>query len=112
MEPYCEHSRTKIIARDGNVDYVECLDCKKVFEAEDLEPVATEQEEEEAEACRRPDGRFIAPSSIGGSPGGEGPPLARHGRLCHLAISGRLVRSLAPAGGRPWRGSAPRVHSG
>ena len=49
MEPYCEHPRTKVIARDGNVDYVECLDCKKVFEAEDLEPLAPE-EGTEAEA--------------------------------------------------------------
>jgi len=46
MEPHCEHSRTKIIARDDNVDYVECLDCKKVFEAEDLEPLSPEGEEE------------------------------------------------------------------
>ena len=50
MEPYCEHPRTKIIARDGGVDYVECLDCKMVFEAEDLEPLATAPEEEEKEA--------------------------------------------------------------
>lgn len=50
MDLHCEHPRTKIIARDGNVDYVECLDCKKVFEAEDLEPLATGAEEEEAEA--------------------------------------------------------------
>lgn len=49
MEPYCEHPRTKVIARDGNVDYVECLDCKKVFEAEDLEPLVPE-EGTEAEA--------------------------------------------------------------
>ncbi|HYM12639.1 MAG TPA: hypothetical protein VEU62_18015 [Bryobacterales bacterium] len=48
MDLHCEHPRTKIIARDGNVDYVECLDCKKVFEAEDLEPLATEAEEEGA----------------------------------------------------------------
>lgn len=46
MDLHCEHPRTKIIARDGNVDYVECLDCKKVFEAEDLEPLAAEAEEE------------------------------------------------------------------
>ena len=46
MEPHCEHTRTKIIARDANVDYVECLDCQKVFEAEDLEPLVTEAEEQ------------------------------------------------------------------
>ena len=49
MEPYCEHTRTKIIAREGDVDYVECLDCKKVFEAEDLEPLSAEAEEESTE---------------------------------------------------------------
>ena len=50
-QPYCEHTRTKIIARDEGVDYVECLDCKKVFEAEDLEPLsAANNEEEEKEA--------------------------------------------------------------
>ena len=52
MEPYCEHPRTKIIARDEGVDYVECLDCRKVFEAEDLETASAvpEKEEEEKEA--------------------------------------------------------------
>ena len=52
MEPYCEHPRTKIIARDEGVDYVECLDCRKVFEAEDLESTSAlpEKEEEEKEA--------------------------------------------------------------
>jgi hypothetical protein len=28
------------------VDYVECLDCREVFEAEDLEPVPVDDEEE------------------------------------------------------------------
>jgi hypothetical protein len=46
MDAHCEHPRTKVIARNGNVDYVECLDCKKVFEAEDLEPPPAEVEEE------------------------------------------------------------------
>jgi len=46
-QPHCDHPRTKIIARDEGVDYVECLDCKKVFEAEDLEPLSIEPEEEE-----------------------------------------------------------------
>ena len=50
MEPHCEHPRTKIIARDGGVDYVECLDCKKVFEAEDLEPPAAAETEGEKES--------------------------------------------------------------
>ncbi len=47
MDPQqCEHPRTKVIARNGNVDYVECLDCRKVFEAEDLDPTPPEPDEE------------------------------------------------------------------
>lgn len=42
----CEHVRTEIIARRDGVDYVECLDCRQIFEAEDLEPVTVEQEDE------------------------------------------------------------------
>ena len=42
----CQHTRTEIIARRDGVDYVECLDCRLIIEAEDLEPVVTEEEEE------------------------------------------------------------------
>jgi len=42
----CDHNRTLMIARRDGIDYVECLDCREVFEAEDLEPVAVEEEEE------------------------------------------------------------------
>jgi hypothetical protein len=46
MQTACEHNRTQIIARRDGVDYVECLDCRQIFEAEDLEQVAVEDEEE------------------------------------------------------------------
>ncbi len=47
MQPAaCDHNRTQIIARRDGVDYVECLDCRQVFEAEDLEPVKVEEEDE------------------------------------------------------------------
>ena len=42
----CDHLRTKIIARRDGVDYVECKECREVFEAEDLEPVPAYDEEE------------------------------------------------------------------
>ena len=42
----CDHNRTVIIARRDGIDYVECLDCRLIIEAEDLEPVATDDEEE------------------------------------------------------------------
>ena len=46
MQP-CEHTRTVIIVRRDGVDYVECLDCRQVFEAEDLEPVTVDKDDEE-----------------------------------------------------------------
>jgi len=42
----CEHNRTEIIARRDGVEYLECLDCRQIFEAEDLEPVTVEEEDE------------------------------------------------------------------
>jgi len=42
----CQHNRTEIIARREGVEYVECLDCRQIFEAEDLEAVTVEEEDE------------------------------------------------------------------
>ena len=46
MQTACEHKKTIVLARRYGVDYVECLDCRQIFEAEDLEPVSVETEEE------------------------------------------------------------------
>ncbi len=46
MQAACEHTRTEIIARRDGVEYVECLDCRQIFEAEDLEQVTVEDEDE------------------------------------------------------------------
>ena len=42
----CNHSRTEILARRDGVDYVRCLDCEQVFEAEDLEAVPAYEDED------------------------------------------------------------------
>jgi hypothetical protein len=44
----CTHNRTEILARRDGVDYVRCLDCDQVFEAEDLEPVPVYEDEEKS----------------------------------------------------------------
>jgi hypothetical protein len=46
MAPICQHTRTEVIARRDGVDYVCCLDCHQVFEAEDLESVPAREDEE------------------------------------------------------------------
>ena len=42
----CDHNKTVILARREGIDYVECLECKEVFEAEDLEPEAADADDE------------------------------------------------------------------
>jgi hypothetical protein len=44
----CQHKRTEILARRDGVDYVRCLDCDQVFEAEDLEPVPVYDEDDQS----------------------------------------------------------------
>jgi hypothetical protein len=46
MQTACDHTRTQMIARREGVEYVECLECREIFEAEDLEPVKVEDDEE------------------------------------------------------------------
>jgi hypothetical protein len=46
MELICDHTRTETIARRDGVDYVRCLNCGQVFEAEDLESVPALDDEE------------------------------------------------------------------
>ena len=37
MNAPCKHSRTQVIAHDENGEFVECLDCKEIFESSELE---------------------------------------------------------------------------
>jgi Zn ribbon nucleic-acid-binding protein len=37
MLPACAHTRTELLATRDGVEYVHCLDCGQVFEADDLE---------------------------------------------------------------------------
>jgi uncharacterized C2H2 Zn-finger protein len=41
----CDHNKTEMLARRDGVDYVRCLECGQVFEAEDLEQVSVYDEE-------------------------------------------------------------------
>ena len=48
MKP-CTHNHTEFMCRRDGVDYIRCLDCDQVFEADDLEVSATIDDEEEEE---------------------------------------------------------------
>ena len=45
MDNNCNHSKTEVLARREGVDYVCCLGCGQVFEAEDLEQVIVYDED-------------------------------------------------------------------
>ena len=45
MSESCDHNKTEAIARRDGVDYLRCIDCGQVFEAEDLESVPVYDED-------------------------------------------------------------------
>jgi hypothetical protein len=49
MQP-CEHKKTEVLARRDGVDYLRCVDCDSVFEADDLEAVKVYDEDDQTAA--------------------------------------------------------------
>lgn len=49
----CEHKRTEFLMRRDGVDYLRCVDCDEVFEADDLEQVSVYDEAEEEPQRRK-----------------------------------------------------------
>jgi hypothetical protein len=45
--PGCEHKRTEFLMRRDGVEYLRCLDCDQVFEADDLEQPAVYEDTDE-----------------------------------------------------------------
>lgn len=45
--PDCEHTKTEFLMRRDGVDYMRCLACDQVFDADDLPQPSAEQEEAE-----------------------------------------------------------------
>ena len=52
--PACEHTRTEFLMRRDGVDYLRCLGCDQVFEAEDLETPPVYDDDSEQEDLRPP----------------------------------------------------------
>lgn len=48
MQSACKHARTQMIARRDGVDYVRCLECGQIFEADDLEAASVYDDEEQS----------------------------------------------------------------
>ena len=51
MNTVCKHPRVRVVAREEDVEFVECLDCGEVFDSNEFRDMAIEEmqdaEEEE-----------------------------------------------------------------
>ncbi len=45
--PGCEHTKTEFLMRRDGIDYMRCIACDQVFEADDLPLSAAEEEAED-----------------------------------------------------------------
>jgi len=50
MNEPCSHARTQVIARDENGQFVECLDCKEIFESSELDDARENVKEDLSDA--------------------------------------------------------------
>ncbi len=46
MQPPCKHPQVRVVAREEDVDYVECLECGEVFDADEYQEITQETVEE------------------------------------------------------------------
>ncbi len=49
MTTTCKHPRVRIVAREEDAEYVECLDCGEVFDSTEFQDMAIEEEVTEEE---------------------------------------------------------------
>jgi hypothetical protein len=43
----CKHPRVQIVSRDEDAEFVECLECREVFESSELKDMSIEENVEE-----------------------------------------------------------------
>lgn len=48
MRPACKHPRVRVVAREDDVEYVECLECGEVFDADEYQEMTLDIPEESA----------------------------------------------------------------
>jgi hypothetical protein len=43
MEKSCQHPRVQIVAREEDCEFVECMECREVFDLSELKDMAIEE---------------------------------------------------------------------
>ncbi len=46
MNQQCRHPRVQIVSRDEDAEFVECLDCREVFESSEFKDMAIEEKQD------------------------------------------------------------------
>jgi hypothetical protein len=49
MNPKCKHPIVKVVAREEDAEFVECQDCREVFDSAEFKDMAIEEAETGAE---------------------------------------------------------------
>lgn len=49
MDTGCKHPKVRVVARQEDVEYVECLDCGEVFDSDEFRDMAIEESPQDAE---------------------------------------------------------------
>jgi len=49
MNTVCKHPRVRVVAREDDVEFVECLDCGEVFDSTEFRDMAIEELPDEEE---------------------------------------------------------------
>jgi hypothetical protein len=49
MNTVCKHPKVRVVAREEDAEYVECLDCGEVFDSNEFRDMAIEEMEDEEE---------------------------------------------------------------
>jgi Zn ribbon nucleic-acid-binding protein len=49
MNTVCKHPTVRVVAREDDAEFVECLDCGEVFDSNEFRDMAIEETEEEEE---------------------------------------------------------------
>jgi Zn ribbon nucleic-acid-binding protein len=44
MNTACKHPKVRVVAREEDIEYVECLDCGQVFDSDEFRDMAIEEE--------------------------------------------------------------------
>ncbi len=50
MQPVCKHPKVRVVAREDDVEYVECEECGEVFDADEYQEMSLDGSVEEIHA--------------------------------------------------------------